>query len=527
MANRKKNVLVNTAPENLAVIYARYSPGPRQTDQSIEGQVRDCKAYAEANGLKIVGIYADRHISGSDFENRDDFNRMIRDAEKMQFRYIIVWKVDRFGRDREEIALNKVRVKRFGVKLLYAKENIPDGPEGIILEGLLESLSEYYIADLRQKVKRGQRESAIKGFVNGGGRAYGYDIVDKRLTVNDVEASVVLKIFQMWDGGYTAPEICSYLSSAGILRRDGKPFTPSTVYHILRNPKYIGVYYYDDIAIPCPQIVPLELYQSCHSKFKTRIGQASSYKATEKYLFSLKIQCGECGDMMVGECGYGKAGKRYSYYKCATRKRKGGKCKLRTFRKDYLEELVVNHTIKEVLNTEVMEYIADRVMEIQEKQTVNYVLKGLRKQYAEAEKARNNIMKAIEAGIITDSTKNRLIELENQLGELDVLIAQEEIKRPPLTHDHVLFWLEQFRDGDVSDPDFVERLCDVFIHTVVCYNEKVVIIYNFSDANNNHSIRFSDVLRCSDEHPTMRHSALYPNIIVFSNYNLFGLVVNL
>ena len=167
---------------------------------------------------------------------------------------------------------------------------------------------------------------------------------------------------------------------------EGSVLDKETVSKINELTAYSNLYYYDDIAIPCPQIVPLELYQSCHSKFKTRIGQASSYKATEKYLFSLKIQCGECGDMMVGECGYGKAGKRYSYYKCATRKRKGGKCKLRTFRKDYLEELVVNHTIKEVLNTEVMEYIADRVMEIQEKQTVNYVLKGLRKQYAEAEK---------------------------------------------------------------------------------------------------------------------------------------------
>ncbi len=507
---KKKEMFVNDAADNLAVIYARFSPGPRQTEQSIEGQVRDCKEYAEKNGLKIVDIYADRHISGSDFENRNDFNRLISDCEKMQFKYVITWKVDRFGRDREEIALNKVKIKQYGVKLLYAKESIPDGPEGIILEGLLESLAEYYIADLRQKVKRGQRESAIKGFVNGGGRAYGYDVIDKKLAINDVEASVVLKAFQMWDAGYTAPEICKEFTSLGMFRRNGKPFTPSTVYHILRNPKYVGVYYYDDIAIPCPQIVPVELFQSCHSKFKTRIGQAASYKAAEKYLFSLKMHCGICGDMMVGESGYGKAGKRYTYYKCATRKRKGGKCELRTFRKDYIEELVVKHTIEDVLKDDVMEYIADRVMEIQEKNTINYVLNGLRKQYAEAEKGRNNIMKAIEAGIITDSTKDRLLELEGQLSELTVLIAKEEIQLPPLTHDHILFWLEQFRDGDIADPAFVEKLCDVFVHDVICYNEKVVIIYNFSDANNNHSVRFTDVLGCSDEQPLVRHGGFEP-----------------
>ena len=151
-----------------AVIYARYSPGPRQTDQSIEGQVRDCMAYAEQNDIKVLKVYADRHISGTDFEKRAEFNKMLRDSEKGQFEAIIVWKIDRFGRDREEIALNKIKLKRHGIKLLYAKEVIPDGPEGIILESLMEGLAEYYVADLRQKVKRGQRESALKGLAVSG-----------------------------------------------------------------------------------------------------------------------------------------------------------------------------------------------------------------------------------------------------------------------------------------------------------------------------------------------------------------------
>ena len=161
-----------------AVIYARYSPGPRQTDQSIEGQVRDCMAYAKENGITVLDVYADRHISGSDFENRGEFNRMLRDAERKQFDSIIVWKIDRFGRDREEIALNKIKLKRHGIRLLYAKEIIPEGPEGIILESLMEGLAEYYVADLRQKVKRGHRESALKGHSVGGQAPYGYKIVD-------------------------------------------------------------------------------------------------------------------------------------------------------------------------------------------------------------------------------------------------------------------------------------------------------------------------------------------------------------
>lgn len=527
MAAKKKQTYTNDAADNLAVIYARFSPGPRQTEQSIEGQVRDCKAYADQMGLKIIDIYADRRISGSDFEGRNEFNRLIQDAEKGQFKYIIVWKIDRFGRDREEIALNKVRVKKHGVKLLYATERIPEGPEGILLEGFLESLAEYYIVELRQKVKRGQRESAIKGFAPGGGLAYGYSIVDKAYKINEPEAATVVKMFQLYDTGHTAPQIVAHLDSLGIKRRDGKSFTPSGIYHILRNEKYIGICMYDDIAIPVPRIVPQELWDSVHAKFHTRIGQAASYKADEKYLLSLKCRCGLCGDMLVGESGYGRHGGRYSYYKCATRKRRGAKCDLKIFKKEYLEGIVMEHTIKDVLQDDVIEYIADRVMDIQAKSTVNYTLQGLKTQYAEAEKAINNVMKAIEQGIITDTTKRRLSELENQVEELKMCIAREEIRKPALTREHILYWLCSFRDGDLSDPLFQEKLCDVFIKQVVCYDEKVVIIYNFSDANNNHSINFSSILMGSDEQPLVRDPALYPNLVFFDDYITFGLVVNL
>lgn len=141
------------------VIYARYSEGPRQTDQSIEGQVADCQAFAAKNGINIIGLYADRHISGKSVDKRLEFQRMIRDAQDHKFDVVLVWKIDRFGRDRQDIAINKARLKRAGVKLMYAEESVPEGPEGIILESVLEGIAEYYSADLRQKVLRGRRET--------------------------------------------------------------------------------------------------------------------------------------------------------------------------------------------------------------------------------------------------------------------------------------------------------------------------------------------------------------------------------
>ena len=148
---------------NRAVIYARFSNGPRQTEQSIEGQVADCTSFANANNLSVVGIYADKHISGTSVEGRTEFLRMVSDAKKGMFDAVIVWKVDRFGRDRRDIAVYKHALNTAGVSLQYAAEAVPEGPEGILLESLLEGMAEYYSADLKQKVSRGIRESAKKG----------------------------------------------------------------------------------------------------------------------------------------------------------------------------------------------------------------------------------------------------------------------------------------------------------------------------------------------------------------------------
>ena len=145
------------------VIYARYSEGPHQTDKSIDGQVADCRAFAGRNDIQIVEVYADKHISGKSTAGRVEFLRMIQDAKKGLFECCIVWKVDRFGRDRRDIAVYKHELKKAGVKLLYAEESVPEGPEGIILESVLEGLAEYYSADLKQKVSRGIRETAKKG----------------------------------------------------------------------------------------------------------------------------------------------------------------------------------------------------------------------------------------------------------------------------------------------------------------------------------------------------------------------------
>ena len=163
-----------------AVIYARYS-SDNQREESIEGQLRECKEYADKNGITILCSYIDRALSAKT-DNRPEFQKMVQDSAKGLFDTVLVWKLDRFARNRYDSAHYKAVLRRNGVKVVSATENISDGPEGIILESMLEGMAEYYSAELAQKINRGLTENALKGKNNGGGIPLGYQLTDDQQT---------------------------------------------------------------------------------------------------------------------------------------------------------------------------------------------------------------------------------------------------------------------------------------------------------------------------------------------------------
>ena len=208
----KRNENTKLKPAQKGVIYARYSPGPNQREESIEGQIRECSEYAKSKDIQIIGTYIDRAISRRT-DNRADFQRMFKDAEKNLFDVIIVWKIDRFGRNREEIAVNKIKCRKCGVTISYAKEPIPEGPTGIILESLLEGLAEYYSAELSEKIIRGLTDNALSGKVTHGNVGLGYKIGgDKRIEIDSLNAPTVQMIFEMFAEGFRYSEIIRKLN---------------------------------------------------------------------------------------------------------------------------------------------------------------------------------------------------------------------------------------------------------------------------------------------------------------------------
>ena len=463
-----------------AVIYARYS-SDSQRDESIDGQIRECKEYAERNGLKVLSCYIDRALSAKT-DNRPEFQRMIRDSAGGLFDVVLVWKLDRFARNRYDSAHYKAILKKNGVKVVSAKEAIAEDSTGILLESLLEGYAEFYSVELSEKIHRGQKENALKGKNNGGGIPLGYVLnhQTQKLEIDPLTAPLVVEIFTRYADGETVRSIVDDLNGRGLRTRRGKPFRLNSFSALLKNRKYIGEYQYQDVVIPggVPAIVPQDLFDRVQRRMEKNKRAPAAAKAEERYLLTTKLFCGKCGRMMIGECGTSRAGVKHYYYKCGSAKRKTG-CDKKAVRKQWIEDLVVEHTMRMILNDTVVSDVAALVVQAQDRENTD--LPALQNQLAQTERGIENLLNAIQQGIFTASTKQRLDELEAAKEELTVRILQEQIAKPRMTEEEVRFWICRFRELDTTKEEHRQRLIDSFVNAVYVYDDKILLIFNYKD----------------------------------------------
>ena len=457
------------------VIYARYSEGPKQTDQSIEGQVAECTEYAERNKITIVDVYADRHISGKSIAGREAFQQMLRDAGDHLFDCVIVWKVDRFGRSREDIAISKMKLKKAGVKLLYARENVPDGPEGILLEAVMEGLAEYYSEDLRQKVIRGIRENAKKGKYSGGTVIIGYKLVDKHVVVDEPAAAVVREAFRRFSDGEEMTKLVKLFSQRGIKTSRGSYPTKSTLYRMFRNRRYIGEWEMAGIKLDVPGIVDEELFMSVQKNFKT----TRNVKDTAaEYLLSGKCFCGQCGSLMVGETGTSKTGKTYHYYKCSGRKRKKTGCKMQPIPQYKLEDAVLETTLDRVLQPEMIDYMVEKIMELDRKRHELDPAAAMKTELAAIKKKKQKLIDSFASDLLSESEfREQIVPLREREQDLQAAIDKTAVLRPLLPEKLVRGWLEQFAAEDIHNKKFRRKLCRTFIARIDIMDETSALVW--------------------------------------------------
>ena len=473
-----------------AVIYARYS-SDNQREESIEGQIRECTAFAEKNGITILRHYIDRAYSAKT-DNRPEFQNMIKDSGKRLFDMIIVWKLDRFARNRYDSARYKAALRKNGVKVVSATEVISDGAEGIILESVLEGYAEYYSADLAEKVVRGMTENALKSKYNGGTRPIGYLIdSEQHFQIDPLTAPFVREAFQRYAEGATMKQLRDWLNEHGVKNTRGREMSYNSIQHLLNNRRYIGEYTYRDIVVPdgIPAIVPQDLFDRVQEKLAKNKKAPARHKAEEDYLLTTKLFCGYCGAYLCGESGTSRTGNTHRYYKCVSVKKKRTECHKKSVRKEWIEDLVVSETMKMVMDDRAIEAIVSMLMNLQDRENVNLPL--YEQQLRETDTAIQNLLNAIQQGILTKSTKGRLEELEATKEELETKIACEKLAKPKVSAEFMTFWLHRFRKLDVRQKSHRKMLIDTFINAIFLYDDKMVITFNYKDGTD--TVTFDDL----------------------------------
>ena len=498
-----------------AVIYARFSSS-KQREESIEGQIRICSEYAKLNGLKIVGEYCDRAVSGRS-DTRPEFQRMIKDSAKGIFDVVIVWNFDRFAREHVDSAVYRARLKNLGIKVISVTQAVPEGPHSVLFEAIYDAFAEMYSLELSQKVIRGMTENALKGLFNGSYRPYGYDIKDNNFVINSDEARVVEKIFKMYSEGEKIKTIKDFCNSRGYKTPKGREFGYSFIGRMLKNEKYIGILIWNGIEFEkgIPPIVDKGIYKKVQKRLEENSNAGARGKAIEEYALVGKVFCGLCEEPLVADSAkkkvktvvrknkstfsiptFNRIGdsifnssyieeeiteyKRYRYYKCRGQKQEAYKngCKKKTVDKDTLENAVISYTASQYLADENLDELAKAIYKEQRRIQDDSNLKDIEYKILEETKKIENLYTMVESGHFTNNIFERIEKLELRVSDYEKEKSQLVSARSKLELKDIrerLNLIKQkmqkyIKDGEIPI-EVKKAFCDAFIDRVYVFDD--------------------------------------------------------
>ena len=434
-------------------IYARYS-SHSQRSESIEIQLDATRKYCSEHGLDVVHEYADYAQTGTNAD-RAEFQRMMSDAKKHMFDYVVIYKVTRIMRNRDEMSFARLVLKKAGVEILYAGEDISEGSAGVLQLGMLEVLAEYESALDGERIRDGIRKNAERCMANGH-QMFGWDIVDGKYVLNEDEAEVVRSGIDMILSGHTVSEVTEAWAQWRTKR--GKPWTVPAVRKVLRRRQNGGEYNYAGRSVPggIPAIVPMEKELEAIAIMSRR---GRPHKRKNSYLLSGKLFDGRDMGRMVGTCGTSKTGSRYYYYQCQT-------CG-RTVSAPAIEGRVIEAVRQALLIPRNRERIAElveaeeKVRKEQEKDDSQTRL--LQSQIDDIHRAYENIWLAIEKGMDPPGGKERIDSLKEREKSLrEQLIVAKSLEDVELDASAIRFWLEN--EAPSMDP---EQMVFMFVSRVV------------------------------------------------------------
>lgn len=486
--------------EEPGVLYGRYS-SHNQKDISIEQQFEKCYELAAEYGIRIIDTYADRAVSGRT-DKRVDFQRMMADAAKGKFCYVLAWKSNRIGRNMLEALVNEARFQELGVRVLYVEEDFDDTAAGRFAARSMMNVNQFYSENMAEDIKRGLYDNAANCMVTNGHLPYGYK-ADETLhyAIDEPKAAVIREIFTRVSCGEAFVDIMASLNDRGITTSYGRPWGRSSFQKILSNERYRGIYIYGDVRIEggIPRIVSDELYFKVQEAITTKKNPQGRHRVNGDYLLTGKLFCGHCKSPMTGISGTGRAGKLHFYYVCQKR-RTEKTCHKKNVRRDVIELKIAKAIRDYALKDDIIEWIADSCVEDHDRRVSESHLSVFEDQLAEVNRSIKNVMSAIEKGIITETTKGRLMELEAERTAIEGKICAAKAAIVPTNRERLVEWLRSLREGDVHDKKYQAGLFDTFLVAAYLYDDnRVKIVFSFAGDKNTIEIPLEDVIDSIDD----------------------------
>ena len=475
--------------------YARFSSDNQRTE-SIDAQLRAMNQFCKQQHWQVVATYTDEARSATT-DNRPQFQKMIADSGKGIFDIVLVHKLDRFSRDRYDSAIYKKRLKKNNVQLCSVLERIDDSPESIMMESVLEGMAEYYSRNLGREVMKGMKETALQCKHTGGCPPLGYDVgEDRKLVVNQHEAEAVKAIFEMFAEGYGYSAIADYLNEHGYTTKRGHIFAKNSLYEILKNEKYTGVFVFNRAAaksdsrrnnhayktndniirVPggCPAIISKHLFEKVQRIKAANRRNTGRYHSKEFYLLTGKVYCGVCGKRIQGNLRFsGERKNRHCTYRCDEPKQL---CKNKENNKDYLDAYVADLLRQKIFNkaalrrriNAVNKYIASYNAEFDK----HY--ESIKSELEEVTIALANITVAVEKGVLTDDIIERSEALEQRKSEIQAQLAA--LRRfEPLRLEDYLHLIDDYKNMKRNTAEF-RTFVQTYIDKVVTYPYHIEVV---------------------------------------------------
>lgn len=479
-----------------AVAYARFS-STNQREESIDAQLRAIREYCQKENIELIGEFKDEAISGKT-DNREDFQNMIHQLLKghISVDFVLVHKFNRFARNKYDSALYKKKLKDIGVKVVSVSQKIDDTPEGELLEGFLETIDQYYSANLAVEVRKGLRENALKGKHAGGQVLFGYSLDKDGYYVPNENAKVVQRIFEEYAAGVPKTEICERLNREGYRNQRGKQFNTRTLYDLLRNEKYIGNYVYTidrketirlDGIIQSPPI-DRKLWERVQELCKDGSAKARYRKQKRLYYLTGKTYCDCCGCNISGggskRSGNRKNGHLNYYYKCVGKTKYKNGCTLPSINKDWFEPRVLKSIVNAVMTEEAIQHIAkvayDELVSMREAPVVT--TEQLKKELADIGKKQALLTDLYLDGQMDknmlDEKNGELVrrkyQIEDELEKRKAVASSDDVSQKDI-EDYLSNYINDLKETSTTDDEFMRAVFAVFLEKVVVGKEKIAV----------------------------------------------------